>query len=504
MKRILFFALLLAFAGFTSCKKDKNISSNNNSNGGTVTTLNELRDTVYQYAKEEYLWYDAIPSTFNPQSYTGSNDLSALQSEVDAISQLKINPSTGKAYEYNPDYPGESKYSYIDAGQAATTIGGTGGDFGFNMFYTAKDDLRIRYVYKDGPADQKGLVRGYKVTAVEDQPVTLTTGNSSDPVLMRVSQAYTSNAIKLTLQKPDNSTFTTTVTRGTYTINPVFKYTTTTTASGKKVGYFAFGSFTTKENAQAKIDQAFSSFAASGINELVVDLRYNGGGAIETSEYLANIIAPASKTGSKMFTETYNQRMQNDDIPFLKKKYQVDPGYFSPTNEKNTFNFAKVGSLNISRVFFLVSDYTASASELLINNLKPVMDVQIIGLTTYGKPVGFFALPVGPYDLYLAMFESRNSAGQADFYQGMVPGSAGFPGKALTSDDVSKDFGDPSEAFFATALNYIEKGNYTSTGFKTLGLTAEAAEKLKDANGKFDTHEFNGLIDTRLLRKVKQ
>jgi len=499
MKKVLYTLILLAVI-FTSCKKNKVDGGDLSGGQGTsnASALDLLKDSVYAYAREEYLWYDALPdaSVFNPRKYTGSSDGAALQAEIDAFTQLKKNPSTSQAYEYDASYPGTAKYSYIDEGQAATSIGGTGGDLGFYVFYQTSADLRVKYVLPGSPASTAGLVRGYKITAINDNSSLAYTSNS-DPVLTFVGNALAANSIKLTLQRPDNTTFTTTVTKATYTINPVMKFNTITTISGKKVGYFAFKQFTTKANAETKIDEAFNSFIANGVTELVVDLRYNGGGAVETSEYLANYIVPTAKSGTSMYTQNYNNKLQGGLYPLLAKKYSIPSGYFSLAN--NTFNFAKVGTLNLSRVFFLVTGNTASASELLINNLNPVMNVQIIGQTSYGKPVGFFKIPVGKYDLYISEFESRNSAGKADFYQGMVPGG-NFLG-ALANDDFTKDFGDPAEGMLAKAINYIEKGNYTVASLRTASLNTTEQNLVKEANHVLEVkqHEFKGTVRTKDL-----
>ncbi len=510
MKRHVYFFLLFAIA-FTSCKKDRvtDVSVTSTGTGGSTggsTASNDdlLKDSVYMYAQEEYLWNDALPSAsvFNPRQYTGSSTVAALQAEVDALSQIKINPSTGKPYEYDTQYPGTSKYSYVDQGQAATSIGGTGGDFGFFVFYQSSSDLRVRYVIPNSPAATAGLVRGYKVTAINGT-TNLAYSSSSDPIITFVGNALSGNSITLTLQKPDNSNFTTTINKGTYTINPVMKYTTITTSSGKKVGYFALKSFTTLANAQAKIDEAFNSFIANNVTEMVVDLRYNGGGAVETSQYIANYLVPAAKSGSLMYTENFNSKLQNDIYPLLAKKYRIDKGDFSVAN--NTFNFAKKGSLNLSRVFFIVTGGTASASELLINNLNPVMNVQIIGQTSYGKPVGFFGIPLGSrseYDLYLAEFESRNSAGKADFYQGMVPGG-NFAG-VVANDDYTKDFGDPTEGLLSRAINYVEKGTFAVPTYQTNSLNDNQVSDRAKANSILDEklHEFKGAIHTRDLQAI--
>ncbi|WP_345948102.1 S41 family peptidase [Mucilaginibacter sp. PAMB04274] len=483
MKKYLLPLLFLAVA-FSSCKKDKKDD--------------DLREIAYDFAKDVYLWNDALPSkeAFNPTRFSGGSDLANLQAEIDAFSQIKINSTTGKPYEYDKDYPGTAKYSYIDKGQAAAAVGGVGGDFGFGLSLISQSpvDIRVRYVYPNSSAATQGLARGYKVTAVNDVVVTASG-------IAAINQALGANSIKLSGTRNDGTTFTATVTRGSYTVNPVIKATTITSATGKKVGYFAFSRFTVISNAQAKIDEAFSKFASDNIEELVVDLRYNGGGAVETSEYLANYMVPAAKNNTLMFTETYNANMQAGNHPYLSSKYDVKAGEFK--KENNSYNFSKKGNLELKRVIFLVTDNTASASELLINNLKPVLPqgVKLVGQTTYGKPVGFFGLDVGDYDMYLAEFESRNAEGKADFYQGMIPGG-NFEG-ALVDDDVTHDFGDRNETMLKVALNYIDKGNYTVVGFRTQSINGADKAALDRANQKLDVNpEFKGAIHTRNIKQL--
>ncbi|MEJ7683158.1 MAG: S41 family peptidase [Segetibacter sp.] len=159
-------------------------------------------------------------------------------------------------------------------------------------------------------------------------------------------------------------------------------------AGGKKVGYFVFKQFFGAPS-RAELNTVFSNFKSQGIDELIVDLRYNPGGSTATQDALADLIAPASANNQTMYKYVYNQSLQQGDFPLLKHKAGYENESFSEAN--NTQNFENTGGLNLSRVFFIVSgSSTASASELLINNLKPYMDVKLIGDTTYGKPVGFF------------------------------------------------------------------------------------------------------------------
>lgn len=133
-----------------------------------------------------------------------------------------------------------------------------------------------------------------------------------------------------------------------------------------------------------------------------------------------------------------------------------------------SINFNKAGSLNLNRIVFIVSPSTASASELLINSLNPVMEVKLIGdRRTYGKPVGFFPISVFEYNIYPVSFKTVNSLGKADFYQG-------FPVHRQVADDLGHDFGDPQEACLKEALTYLTTGSFSGADFGELGVASSA------------------------------
>jgi len=496
MRRFLYVIVLLAAVSITGCKKDKKTSTNTTDTGGTTSTgLDAVKDSIYMFAKEEYLWYDALPdiNTFSPHQFTATNDVDALQKEVDAISQLKVNPSTGQPYEYYAPAPGEAKYSFIDDGAVSTELGGTNGDFGFAPKYNINDatDLRVKYVYPGSPADLAHIKRGYRITKINGR--TALSDNNTDNVNFVVNAYYYSSTISMTLQRPDGSTFDVNLSTASYTSKPVLKDTTYDVGNGHKVGYLVFNTFTSLQNSQSALDNAFANFASSGVTDLVVDLRYNGGGYVETAQYIDNYIVPSAKSGSTMFTYYYNDKLQNDQYPLLAKKYQINPGDFKPQN--NTVQFAKKGTLSVGRVFFIVTGSTASASELTINNLRPHVNVQLIGTTSYGKPVGFFAIDISKYQLYIPEFETKNSSGQGGYYAGMTPGTTDYPGKA-DYDDVTHDFGDPSEALLAHALQYAKAGTYATTKQQVQSLNVDALtiQRANAASAQLDKPLFKGMI----------
>ncbi|RZA01715.1 MAG: hypothetical protein EOP47_09715 [Sphingobacteriaceae bacterium] len=516
MKKFIYLTLVV-IAGFAvSCKKDVKPDDNNTiTPSKTGSTLDLIRDSIYLYAQESYLWYDGLPdyATFNPRSITGTNDLSALAKVVDKISQYKINPATKKPYEYYEPSPGEAKFSFIDEGGTSTQLNGVNGDFGFAPLYNTETDLRVKYVYAGSPAAAKGIKRGYQIIRINNR-TNLTYDDGGATTQFVVNAIYNNSTVSMTLKKPDNTTFDVDLVVANYNVNPVITYKVLEPVAGKKVGYIVFNTFVNIDVAKPELDLAFSSFASNNITDLVVDFRYNGGGYVSTAEYLTNLIVPAGKTGS-MYTTYYNDKLANYNNAARQKSILANQFFKDPSTNTTynyaqvdyspyTVNFQKQGSLNITgKVFFIVSGNTASSSELVINNLRPHMTVQLIGTKTYGKPVGFFDIKINKYELYVPQFVTKNSAGQGDYFDGMLPGSINYPGK-MDYDDVTKEFGDPTEGLLAHALSFVTTGNYTSVANQStdVGLRSFSAIQPKVA-ADLDDHKFNGMIHDRPLRIKK-
>lgn len=217
-------------------------------------------------------------------------------------------------------------------------------------------------------------------------------------------------------------------------------------------------------------NRIFNRFAGEGVQDVVVDLRYNGGGYVSVARKLADYLAPASANGGVMMTQKFNQ------------KY---------TSYNSTDLFRKKGSLNLNRIFFIVSNSTASASELLINSLKPYMDVMLLGASkTHGKPVGYFPIPLGNWYILPVSFFTVNKAGEGHYYNGM-------PLNSQVADGLDKDWGDLSETSFASAVNYITTGAFRSI---TPGQPTQQSPAVVAGNQTLDAPNFKGAIDVRGLR----
>jgi C-terminal processing protease CtpA/Prc len=524
MKRFFYSIFILSVVLFSACKKSPKATTNNNiSPNDPGSTLDKIKDSVFLYCKEDYLWYDQLPTyqTFNPRSYSGADDKSSLDKELNAISQIAINPATGKPYEYY-DSQGDAKYSFIDNGQVSSELNGNRGDFGFGILYNDINDLRVSYIYAGSPADQAGIKRGYQITSINGRTSISYDGagygDGTSNNLNFVINAYSnSNTITMTLKKPDGTTMTVSnMAIANYTVNPVLTYKTFDEGNGHIVGYIVFNSFTSGSNAEPQLNAAFNYFVTQNVTDLVVDLRYNGGGYVSTAEYLDNLIVPAAKSGSLMYNTYYNKILQNGQEQLLKNQWRKDQstgqdynyGQFDYSVAGNAVNFSKQGALNVSRVFFIMTGHTASASELTINNLRPEMDVQFVGETSYGKPVGFFDIDINVYQMYTPEFYTQNSASQGGYYSGFTPGSSEYPGKA-DYDDVTKEFGDPTEGLLSDILTFVKTGTYSvktpviqsvPSGQRTLSLETQRSISKMFANAKFNGMVMNKKLKLRKIR----
>ena len=519
MKRVLTLGVI-GIVIFASCSKknDGGTTPDVISPSKTGSALDLMRDSVFLYAKEAYYWNDGLPdyATFKPRTFTGTNDLDALTKEVNKISQYKINPATGKAYEY-VNAGGEAKYSFIDAGETSTELGGTQGDFGFApQYFSSADDLRIKYVYPGSPAGLADIKRGYKVISINGNS-DFSYDNGGPRTQFVVNAFYYSNSIALLLERPDGTRFNVTLSTGRYTTNPVLTFKVFDTGNGHKVGYIVFNTFTSDENARPKLDQAFNYFSGNGVTDLVVDLRYNGGGFVSTAEYLCNLIVPASKNNTLMYKTYYNSTLMAGKASLLANQVRRDPDTKEVYNYAqllnylvvhNTENFSKAGALNnVSKVCFIVGGGTASASELVINNIRGLrssVDVKLIGSTTYGKPVGFFDIVINKYEMYIPEFETKNSLNEGGYYTGMTPGTVDYPG-IVDGDDLAHDFGDANEKLLKHALDYIQLGTFSIAAKQQIqGVGSKAmfsAQQSAAAAQALDGGRFNGMIFDKPLKR---
>ncbi|PRY53354.1 peptidase S41-like protein [Arcticibacter pallidicorallinus] len=460
-----FFVLWLFVFTFSACKKSE----------GPEPELSReqkeglLKDSVYLYTKFVYLWEDALPNSFNTRQYDTGEDV------LDALTQFKKDAG-GQPVD---------RYSFLDrTGAVSEEIQeGLAGDFGFDLRYTAEDDLRVKLVQPNSPASAEGLERSWRIISINGNTNIGQKALSSNN-FRALLEALAGSSITLKLRKPDNAEVTVTLPRKQYALNPIPFSKVYTTGNGKKVGYFVFNSFISIENkniptaTKVKIDAVMADFQTAGVREMIVDLRYNGGGSVQTAEYLTDLLAPADANGKVMYTYNMNKNLAAD------KDFKAA---FAPVN------ISKKGTLNLNNIYFITTGGTASASELLINSLKPYLPVWVIGEQyTYGKPVGFFPIPIFDTELYAVSFETLNSKGEGRYY-------SGIPANRSERDDLLEPFGSLAEDCLAQALYHAEYGSFgtrTIAGVSSIERTSSARASVLlntalDRKGNKDMFKFD-------------
>lgn len=468
MKKFLLAAALASCLFGTSCKKD--------SVQPTDKPVDEekeilLRDSTYYYSLVFSLWEDQLPQP-------------KVDAKGDADLKAFTNPykTSEEVLDALRKYATDDRFSFVDrAGTVSEEIQqGVYKETGATPIYLTTVDqnnneetkLYIKLVQKNSPAEKAGLKRGMRIVSIN--------GDSKLDYATDEKQNFKNfyklingeGALNLVVQAAgETKTQTISVTANAYNIDPILVK-KIFTVGNKKVGYLFYTSFVnvysqsgTNAYYTAMIN-AFKEFETANVNELVVDLRYNGGGSTSSAELLANLIAPTATAKGKMYDYKVNKNL-------------VEAGWVDESNPKAPFrsvNFNKTNSLNLSRVYFLGTTGTASASELVINVLKPYMNVEIIttnGRGTYGKPVGFFGYPVvDEYaDLYITSFQMLNKDGFGDYFNGLK-GT-----KSDARDGFLTQLGEQNESLLATALDHIATGSYSAKA--SARSTKTAAERIQ-------------------------
>jgi carboxyl-terminal processing protease len=431
--------LLVAMLAFvTACKKD-------NGNGGP-TADDKLKDDILTKTREHYLWNDQIPQNFDARSYAGPEEI------MGAISEYSMEPGFSEPVDHFSFAMKKAEWDKIAAG--VTT------DFGLNVFFMSDGDLRVRAVEKESPAGLAGVRRGWRITKI-DGSTNITSANSD----FIIDKVYSSPNTTFTFQLPDGSTKDLGLTAATYQEQPLY-LDTIYTEGAKKAGYLVFNSFLGRINdVTASFGPLFSKFVTNGVTDVIVDLRYNGGGYVSLQQTLANYLVKGAADGDIMMNEEFNALNAKNNV---------------------TEMFRKLGGLNINNIYFIVSENTASASELLINNLKPYMNVKLVGEKTYGKPVGFFDIQVGDWLIFPVSFRSTNGQGQGNYFDGI-------PVDQQTVDGLDKDWGDVNEASLGSVLTHIRTGafSYVPQG---PGLNSTLESDTKAVNNKLNKNKFKGAV----------
>ena len=400
---------------FQSCQDEDDVAA--------PTNL-EVNDFVWKGLNLYYLWQAEVPNL--------SDNKFANQTELNSFLKGYSKPeSLFKSLLYKPEslFPAKEavdRFSWIVddylelEGQLQGTTNNNGVEFGLSRKSTGSSELFgwVQYIIPNSDASTKNIKRGEVFYGVNGTQLTI---NNYQALLYGSNNDYTLNMADINGGAFTPNGKTVALTKTILDENPILVNKVIVSGS-HKIGYLMYNAF--YSNYDTKLNEAFGTLKSQGITDLVLDLRYNRGGSIQTSTRLASMIT-GTLTGKVFAKEQWNAKIES---------------YFAandPESLKNLFvdkiGTTAINSVNMTKIYILTSESTASASELVINGLKPYITVVQIGDVTTGKNVGSVTLYDSPtfgkedrnpnhrYAMQPLVLKIVNGAGFGDYKNGLEP-----------------------------------------------------------------------------------
>jgi hypothetical protein len=397
------------------------------------------------WTNETYLWYAEVPDT-NPGLMTSANYFPLLKTPA-------LTPS-GRAkdqfhFTYDTAVWNSLSQSGVEVGYGAEWV---------STSATARH-IVVAYTHPNEPASRPPalLQRGEELRAVDGVNIDTATAAQINGALF---PANLGESHSLTLLATTGATRTVTLVAEDVTLVPVMNVKPLATSSGT-VGYLQFNDHLAQS--ELALINAVTTLRDAGATDLILDMRYNGGGYLDIAAELAYMIVgnAVSTTGKTFEVSQYNDKNRTSDI--FGRSIQPTPFY---TNAQNfSAGTMTLPTLNLSRVYLLVGAGTCSASESLINGLRGIgVEVDLIGSATCGKPYGFYGTDNCGTTYFSIQFQTVNAVGFGSYADGFMPQNkasipVGTPTEAILpgcsiADDFNHVMGDPLEGRLAAALSF--------------------------------------------------
>jgi len=409
MRKIIYSALFFSLLVVFSCRKESQ------QNGGL--TIDPLVQFTANTFNDLYLWYESMPAV----------DLTTIKTPDDYINKVRY---IKDRWSFTMTYT-DMMNLLVDG---VTT--GWGAGFGFDD----QNNLRILFVYDNSAIGKAGVKRGWQIKAMNGKTIASMADSEINTALNNASNSFV-------FIKNDGTESTIQLTKGAIVINSVL-YSTTFQRGNKKIGYLVFSDFL--GSSVKELNTVFDCFSGQGVTDMVLDLRYNGGGTLDCADSLVAMLAGKPDKDKIYNTLTYNNK-------HTRMGYQCVIGL-------------KSNSVLLDKLVVITTSSTASASELVISGLKPYLNMKLIGSNTHGKPVGMNI--EGDTNLNIAVapisFRNVNSQGYSDYFDGI-------PVDFTVKDNLTQDWGNLSDACLTASLNYISMG---TIGYVPVTKSAIISERI--------------------------
>jgi C-terminal processing protease CtpA/Prc len=358
----------------------------------------------------------------------------------------------------------------IEEEQALINSGSSGGSFGIRLAYdTVNDRVFVLEAFENGNAFKAGMDRGTELLGIatpgQNEQLVSSLMATGGPQAVADALGPGDEGVTRTLRfaQAGGAVITQDITKTDFSLDPVSdRYGALTITDGStQVGYINLRTFIVADAAD-QLREAFAGFQASGITELIIDFRYNGGGLVDVADTFGDLLNDGREGEVWSETEVRPERVEDfeDSGGVRFRNLQTEPN-----------------AIRATRIAFIGRSGTASASELVINAMLPYLDpanIALIGADTFGKPVGQFAFDLDEFDLRVrpVSFKTNNADGDGEYFTGLA---SVIPNTCRAGDDIFSPLGDPDEASIAQALGFLrgEPCNAISGG----GIEAQSVRR---------------------------
>ncbi len=394
-----------------------------------------------------YYWYQDLPDR-NPAEFTSPEQ--AFYALIDAANQRN-------------GYQDRFSFMLSRKEHQDVFIKGTSESYGARWHSHQREGeplaIYVAYSEPNSPAAEAGLQRGDRILQLNGKRLSDAVDGPAQQALIELLHPKEDGTwLTLSLERPSGEAINLRMQSREVTQSPVLHRTTIATETGP-VGYIALTSFL-GQAVEPQLIASFAAFAEAKVSDLIVDLRYNGGGHVEQASRLAFMIAGAEQTAGRVFSQSEFNNQHPQFNPITGRRLEPEP-FISRSSQQ-----APLPSLNLKRVGVITTGATCSASELLINSLKGIgVEVYQIGQATCGKPFAFYNIDNCDKTYFPVQLREINAQGFGQYEAGFVPSPSPqephqLPGCA-GDDTIQFALGNPQDPLLAAALHFRTTGQCT-------------------------------------------